>query len=243
MRLVDDMAHVIELGQAASGAGCRDHELVSFVGGGGKTTLMHAFTRELGGRCIATTTTKMDAGHNGDLTTLIEATDQEIVAATRSGPALVWRTVSGGKALGVEPTRCDLLFDMVDYVLVVADEARSLPFKAPGTFEPVVPSATTMMVSVIGADALGRVIADQCHRPLRVAALAQCQPYERLTPKAAAAVLLHPNGQRAALPERARLVVAITKVEATNAGFVEELRGELARLEPAVTALSLAVSG
>ncbi|MBT5139691.1 MAG: putative selenium-dependent hydroxylase accessory protein YqeC, partial [Acidimicrobiaceae bacterium] len=139
--------------------------------------------------------------------------------------------------------RCDLLFDMVDYVLVVADEARSLPFKAPGTFEPVVPSATTMMVSVIGADALGRVIADQCHRPLRVAALAQCQPYERLTPKAAAAVLLHPNGQRAALPERARLVVAITKVEATNAGLVEELRGELARLEPAVTALSLAVSG
>jgi len=240
VRPVDAMAHVIDVEHAASGVGCSDHELVSFVGGGGKTTLMHAFARGLGGSCIATTTTRMGAGENGGLTTLIGASDDEIVAAATSGPTLVWRSVSDGKALGMNPTRCNVLFDRVDHVLVEADGARSMPFKAPGTFEPVVASATTMMVSVIGADALGRIIADQCHRPLRVAALARCQPYQRLTPKAAAAVLLHPNGQRAALPERARLVVAITKVAAANADFVEELTDELDRLEPAMTVLSVA---
>ena len=240
MRQVDDMAHVIDVEHAASELGCSDHELVSFVGGGGKTALMHAFARGLGGRCIATTTTQMGTGENGGLTTLIGASDDEIVAAATSGPTLVWRSVSDGKALGMNPTRCNALFDRVDHVLVEADGARSMPFKAPGTFEPVVASATTMMVSVIGADALGRIIADQCHRPLRVAALARCQPYQRLTPKAAAAVLLHPNGQRAALPERARLVIAITKVEAVNADFVEELTDELDRLEPTVSVLSIA---
>lgn len=240
MRPVDGMSHVIDVEQVASNAGCSDHELVSFVGGGGKTTLMHAFARGLGGRCIATTTTKMGAGQNGGLATMIGASDDEIVAAATSGPLLAWRSVSGGKALGMNPRRCDVLFGRVDHVLVEADGARSMPFKAPGTFEPIVPSATTMMVSVIGADALGRIIADQCHRPLRVAALARCQPYQRLTPKAAAAVLFHPNGQRAALPERARFVVAITKVEAANADFVNELTEELARLEPAVTVLSIA---
>jgi hypothetical protein len=51
---------------------------------------------------------------------------------------------------------------------------------------------------------------------------------------------LHPNGQRAALPERARLVIAITKVEAVNADFVEELTDELDRLEPTVSVLSIA---
>jgi len=234
------MNHVIDLEHAVTGARCSDHELISFVGGGGKTTLMHAFARQLGGRRIATTTTKMGADQRGGLTTLVGASDDEIVEASTAEPILAWRSVSGGKAHGLDPTRCDVLFGRVDHVLVEADGARSMPFKAPGAFEPVVPSATTLMISVIGADALGRVIADQCHRPLRVAALAGCHPYVRLTPNAAATVLLHPNGQRSALPNEARLVIAITKVDAPNAGVVRELADELARLEPAVAVLSVA---
>lgn len=234
------MNHVVDLEHAATGARCTDHELVSFVGGGGKTTLMHAFARELRGRRIATTTTKMGADQSGGLKTLVAASDDEIVAASTAGPILAWRSVSGGKAHGLDPTRCDVLFDRVDHVLVEADGARAMPFKAPGAFEPVVPSATTMLVSVIGADALGRVIADQCHRPLRVAALAGCQPYVRLTPIAAATVLLHPNGQRAVLHNEARLVIAITKVDDSNAGVVRELVDELVRLEPTVAVLCVA---
>jgi hypothetical protein len=70
--------------------------------------------------------------------------------------------------------------------------------------------------------------------------LAGCHPYVRLTPKAAATVLLHPNGQRAALHNEARLVIAITKVDASNAGVVRDLADELARLEPTVAVLSVA---
>ncbi len=241
MTPVGDTGPGIDMSHAAEAAGCGDHELVSFVGGGGKTTLMHAFSHQLGGSRVATTTTKMGDDQNGCLMTLVGASDDEIVAAAESAPTLAWRAVSGGKALGLEPERCDMLFTRVDHVLVEADGARAMPFKAPGPFEPVVPAATTLMISVIGADALGRVIADQCHRPLRVAALARCRPYERLTPAAAAAVLLHPNGQRAALGKNARLVVAITKLDAVNAGLVGELTQQLAHLDPEVAVMSVAV--
>ena len=65
------------------------------------------------------------------------------------------------------------------------------------------------MISVIGADALGRVIADQCHRPLRVAAIAECEPYQRLTPASAAKVLLSQRGSLKELPHKSEMIIAI----------------------------------
>ena len=235
-----DFDQPVGVTDAARHVGCGEHELVSFVGGGGKTTLLHALAHGLPGTRIATTTTKMSSAESGDLRTLIGASDGEIAAAAAKGPVLAWRSVSGGKGVGLDPSRCNALFGRVDHVIVEADGARSMPFKAPGPFEPRVPSSTTIMVSVIGADALGRVIADQCHRPLRVAALAGCGPYGRLAPEAAATVLLHPRGQRAALPDGGRFVIAITKVDAANIGFVRTLMAEVARLEPAILAIPIA---
>ncbi len=228
------------MNDVVSRVGLGDHEMVSFVGGGGKTTLLHTFASSLTGTRIATTTTKMDPGESGELPTLVGASDDEIVLAAAAGPVLAWRTLTDGKAVGLETSRCNTLFGRVDHVLVEADGARSMPFKAPGPFEPNVPSLTTVMISVIGADALGRVIADQCHRPLRVAALANCGPYERLSPEAAATVLLHPRGQRAALVEHGRLIIAVTKVDEVNADFVEALVEEVARLEPALAVIPVA---
>ena len=52
------------------------------------------------------------------------------------------------------PQECDAWFEHVDHVIIEADGSRRRPFKAPADYEPVVPSTTTTMVSVIGADAL-----------------------------------------------------------------------------------------
>ena len=62
---------------------------------------------------------------------------------------------------------------------------------------------------VIGADALGYVIADRVHRPLRVAAAAGCSPYERLTPARAANALTSPAGMMKNVPGSARFTVAV----------------------------------
>ncbi len=217
----------------ALGLGERAH--VALVGGGGKTTLLHALGHQLEGSTILTTTTRM--GHDQAGGFPVVAPDADPVGRAQEETILVWSRLeeaktSTVKARGVGPEDCDRWASLVDYVVVEADGSRQRPFKAPGPMEPVVPITTTHLISVIGADALGRVIADQCHRPQRVAALAGCDPYRRLSPAYAATVLLHPNGARRACPERAVFSVVITKVDDDSRPLVEELVAELLAREP-----------
>ncbi|MCP3938875.1 MAG: putative selenium-dependent hydroxylase accessory protein YqeC [Actinomycetia bacterium] len=221
----------LESAVSALGLGSREH--VSLVGGGGKTTLWHEIGNGLGGPVIMTTTTKMGTDQHRGIPVLIAPDDTQVCEAFVSTErVIVWRDADGTKALGVTPERADTLFGLAMNMATEADGARRHPFKAPANFEPVVPSSTTVMVSVIGADALGRVIADRCHRPLRVAALAECDPYERLTPRHAAAVLLHERGALKEKPAGARFAVAITKVGPDNWDYSTELVEEIGLLSP-----------
>ncbi len=224
------MAEPIELSQLSRALDLRPREHIALVGGGGKTTIMHALGRQLKGRVIVTTTTKMGSDQDEGFS-ILAASDVRADMADL-GTSIVWSRVDGNKAYGVTKEECDRWAEYFDYVVIEADGARQRPFKAPAVYEPVIPSTVTHMISVIGADALGRVIADQCHRPLRVAALAGCEPYHRLSPGGAAAVLLHQRGARKAIPESARFTVAINKVDDTNREFVDELVDELQSREP-----------
>ncbi len=112
---------------------------------------------------------------------------------------------------------------MADHVIVEADGSRQRPFTAPNPFEPVVPSLTTLLVACVGASAFGRVIADRCHRPMRVAAVAGCSPSQRLTPERLATVLLSDRGARKGRPDGARYVVVINQVTDADRRFVDRL--------------------
>lgn len=226
------------LSELARRLGAGSHEHIAIVGGGGKTTVMHTLGAQLGGSRVLTCTTKMGHDQTGGLPTLLSPTDDELVDAAAAGPVVAWKAIDGQKAIGVDPETCDRWFGLVDHVIIEADGSRRRPFKAPADYEPVVPSSVTLMVSVIGADALGRVIADQCHRPLRVAALADCTPYERLTPEAAATVILHERGARKELPADARFGVVISKVDDANAAFVDQLLDALSSAEPDLTVVA-----
>jgi len=219
------MADEIELDQFADNLGLGPREHIALVGGGGKTTLLHALGSQLQGRVLMTTTTRMAADQDGGFPVVTPADDP--VARCSNGPVLVWSKTESDKAYGVATSECDRWAGLVDYVIVEADGSRQRPFKAPTDFEPVVPATTTQLISVIGADALGRVIADQCHRPLRVAALAGCSPYRRLSPANAATVLLHDRGARRAAAERTRFLTVVTKVDKSNQDLVAELISEL----------------
>jgi len=233
------MVDTVPLEHVAQRLALGPHEHVSIVGGGGKTTILHALAHQLSGSVVVTCTTKMGHDQERGLPVLLSPTDAQLSAADTIWPAMVWGRIDGHKAVGVTPEDCDRWFELVDHIVVEADGSRRRPFKAPAEYEPVVPQTTTIMVSVIGADALGRVIADQCHRPLRVAALAQCSAYERLTPEAAATVLLHPRGARKELPSGARLAIAVTKVETKTADFVGQLVEALQSQEPGIPVVAI----
>lgn len=228
------MVEPTPLSRLASSLDLGPHEHVAIVGGGGKTTVLHALGDQLDGSVALTCTTKMGHDQHRGRPLLLSPSVDEVVAATAISPVMIWKATEGQKAFGVPPEWCDRWFAAIDHVVIEADGSRQRPFKAPADYEPVVPSSATVMVSVIGADALGRVIADQCHRPLRVAALAGCTPYQRLTPQAAATVLLHERGARKELADTARLAIVITKVTDVNRSFVDELVVALTSMEPAV---------
>ncbi len=216
----------------ASGAlGLGRRSLVSLVGGGGKTTLLFALGRSLPARTLLTTTTRMGLHRTGGFPCLIGPSDDELASALdHDGAVLVWRAAAGRKALGFAPAEVDRWFSVgaADHMVVEADGARRRPFTAPAPWEPPIPSSSTHVVACIGADALGYVIADRVHRPLRVAAAAGCSPYQRLTPARAAAALTSPVGMLKNVPGSARFTVAVAGAE-PGAPQVAELVAELDR--------------
>ena len=190
---------------------------VAFVGGGGKTTLMLALRAAglaRGWRSRAGTTTK-------------------VFAAQVEGVAdFIHQRGDGDKLVGADPAEIDRIFHSgeVDLLAVEADEARSKVVKAPADHEPVIPSSATHVVAVIGADGIDRVIEDVAHRPMLVAAVCGCGPYERLTPARAAILLTSDRGGRRHVPEGAMFAVAITRIGPRQRGPAERLTAELAAL-------------
>ncbi len=181
-------------------------DVVALAGGGGKTTTMLT----LGGEAEA----------RGWPVTLGTTTHVGVAQVPETGTFLhggiVGDKFTGAAAHDVCPISDGL-------VVIEADGARGHPAKAPADHEPVIPGATTLLVAVIGADALERVIADQCHRPLRVAAVVGCRPYERLTPERAATLLTSDRGGRKGMPDGARFAVVVTKVNESTLDSVNEL--------------------
>ncbi len=105
------------------------------------------------------------------LTALLEAHGHVLVASDTH--------VEAGKVAGVSAGLVDRLARApgVDAVILEADGSRRLPFKAPADHEPVIPGSTTIVVPMVGMDALGRPLdATAVHRPERVAALTGAAP-------------------------------------------------------------------
>jgi molybdenum cofactor cytidylyltransferase len=101
----------------------------------------------------------------------------------------------------------------VDWVVVEADGSRMLPVKAPASHEPVIPIGTTLLVPVVGIDALLKPIAEVAHRPERVCAITGLAETDGLTPAALAELLTSPEGGLKNASSAARVAVLINKVE------------------------------
>ncbi|MEC8985218.1 MAG: selenium cofactor biosynthesis protein YqeC [Actinomycetota bacterium] len=231
---ISDIADFLELSAPHN----KNH--VAIVGGGGKTTILHALGKQLHGRTILTCTTKMGFDQNNSLPIHLKPDDETIGNSSIGNPIMVWEEIEGQKAIGVDPAMCDRWFTIVDNVIVEADGSRRLPFKAPAEFEPVIPSSSTLVISTIGADSLDQVISDCCHRPNLVADLAECMPHDRLTPERASRVILHSEGQKKAKPPNADFCVAITKVDNGNQHKVEVLSNLIGSLDQNTKVMTIA---
>jgi len=197
-------------------------EIVALVGGGGKTSAMFRLGDELAGqgwRVVLTTSTHLGADQVHKVPHIIlpprlPTTHLPIYYS----PTLVTGPIDSysNKTAGLPPALIDRLIPDLgaDAVINEADGARTLPFKAPAGHEPVITPGTTLLVPVMGIDAIGQALdAAHVHRPERVAALAEAEMGQPVTPETVAAVLTHPQGGLKSVLPGARVLVLINKVE------------------------------
>ena len=183
---------------------------MSFVGAGGKTSLLLHFARELeaeGRPVLVTTTTHLadPREEGGTFARVLLRPELELPAAqAEAAPAeplpgvtlLVSRPADEpGKLKGIDPSRVAALRRAWPVVLVEADGSKRLPLKAPAEWEPVVPEGTDVVVGVVGLDALGWPMDGRTvHRPERFAAVTGCASGAPVSWDHVVALSRHPEG-------------------------------------------------
>jgi len=218
-------------------------ELVAIVGGGGKSSLMFALAAQLSGRGVMTTTTRIfseQMSSAAEVCTLAEADWRARLDAFESG-LLVVGSVEGERAVGVPPELPAemLAHPRVDWVVVEADGSRMLPVKAPGPHEPVIPVGTTLLVPIVGIDALSKPIVEVAHRPERVCAITGLAPEDSLTPAALARLLTSPEGGLKNAPSARRVAILINKVESAAESALAREAAESILRDPSVERVAM----
>ena len=205
----------------AEALGVRAGDVVALVGAGGKTAALYRLAEELGAghSLVATTTTHMLpppapwplilAPHPADgreaALRAIAACGRAFVASSR---------LSDGRLVGIPPGEVPSLAALAEVTLVEADGARGRWVKAPAAHEPAMPAAASLVVPVVGLQALGRSIDSPCvHRPEHLAHLLGVSPSESLTPALLARLLQHERGGLCAAPASARIVPLLNQAD------------------------------
>lgn len=147
--------------------------VISFVGGGGKTSLMFHLANLLalaGQRVLTTTTTKIFVPTPEQSDTVLVENDPQAVLRLVSScrkcsnhiTAAATYLVDSCKLKGFSPEDVNVFekSGLFDWVLVEADGAAGRPLKAPEEHEPVIPSNTTVLVAVAGLDVLGKQLSE-----------------------------------------------------------------------------------
>ncbi len=201
-------------------------EVISLVGGGGKTTLMFALARELAssGSCVITTTTTkiFEPLPSQTPLLLLEADEAEMIRLLLQNMdkyrhiTLASERLASGKLNGINPDLVVRLAEVnrVSYIIVEADGAAHKSLKAPNPTEPVIPYNTSLVIPIVGIDAVGcRLTEKNVFRPEIVSKLLGVPIGEIISSESIAFLITHHQGIIKGSPDRARIVPFINKVD------------------------------
>lgn len=194
-------------------------DVVSFVGGGGKTTSIYYLAQELArdtteGDCpkvLVTTTTKMHLPERGCL--LFSPTVAQAERVFSCYPWITAGTFCGSKLGSLTESELNALIETAQITLVEADGSKGLPCKAPAPHEPVLIDRTTKVVAMAGLGCLGRPIDEVCHRPELAAELLGVSAQEVMTPEYLARLLCDEQGQKKAVTSNQEFYVLLNQAD------------------------------
>jgi len=197
---------------------------IAIVGGGGKTSLMFALADELvvsGYRVLTTTTTKIR--HREALSAplavfnLPESARHERIARGLDKHKHVFfgrKLLSSGKVEGIDPLGADALYreHPADFLIAEADGAAGRPLKAPAPHEPVIPASATVVIAVMGLEAMGKNLTPELvFRLERFQALTGISLGMRVTPESLVRLFHSSKGLFKGAPPSARRVAFLNK--------------------------------
>ena len=218
-----------EAGILSKSLGLKAREVVSVVGAGGKTTFMFRLAKELflsEKKVVTTTTTKILEPVPGDTPSLFVDPDEEKIKQFIDRHLHQYRHITVarerlgiGKLKGVSS---NLLMDLwrfcgIDTIIIEADGAAGRPIKAPRDGEPVIPPNTTLVVGILGVDGVEIELSEEkVFQAERISKMTGIPIGGRMTQKAMATLMTHPEGIFRGAPPSSRRVAFLNKVDIPN---------------------------
>ena len=173
-------------------------EIISFVGGGGKTTTIFTLGEELkslGKKVLITTTTKMSSEKREYDYYFLGNIDEKF-SPINGSISIFGEKIKGPKLIGSSLEKLDVIIDrgIFDFILIEADGARRRPIKAMASHEPVISKYSTKTIGVIGMDCLDKIIEDIVHRPELFIDIVGKDIKQNVSEKDIVKLALHPKG-------------------------------------------------
>lgn len=201
-------------------------EVISLVGGGGKTTLMFALAQELAsttGCVITTATTKfLKPSFYVNSLLLLNTNEKEMIRLLLQNVdnykhiTLATEMLASGKLKGISSELVVKLakLNQVSYIIAETDGAARKPLKAPNSTEPVIPPNTSLVIPIVGIDAVGCCLTEEnVFRP-EIASKLLSLPLGSVIPVESIAILVtHRQGITKGSPDHAEIIPFINKVD------------------------------
>ena len=176
--------------------------IVSFVGGGGKTTLMYAMAAHCvrkNWHVLVTTTTHIMRPPGA----VWARTDADLFRLWEHGSYAVAGTAAPSGKMTVPPQKqLEHWMQLADIVLIEADGSRRMPCKAPAAHEPVLLPQCDIVLAVAGVSALGESLEKGCFRAELAQQILRVPGNAVLTPTLLAKLLVSESGGKKAVGER-----------------------------------------
>ncbi len=196
--------------------------VVAFVGAGGKTTAMFNLAREFGFPSVLTTTTKLGVEQasladkhvnlKGKLPEGSDFGDEKVTLVTDDLIA------NGTRWQGLDDYKISRLRNICAVLsrplLIEADGAKTLPLKAPGEDEPIIPEFVDQVIVIAGLGAVGNILDEgNVFRPALYSELSGHEQNKPVSLESIARMLVNPMGGLKGIPEATKKTVILNHAD------------------------------
>ena len=195
---------------------------VALVGAGGKTTTLGLLGRELPGKVLLSTSTKLGESQSIIAEKHLVLEPHQALDLTLSfgseKTTLVTGPLEGGKWAALQPAQLDSLESLARsedaWMLVEADGSKCRSLKAPAAWEPVIPEWTSLTLVLVGLSAIGKPLEDEfVHRSDSFAQISGMKMGEPINLDSVLVVLSSAAGGLKGIPARSKKVAMLNQLD------------------------------